>query len=419
MPPSELDSVPRAGFDCIICGAGLVGTAAAIALGRLGLMVAVIDPRPLGVTSATAEPARRDERGLALAPSSQRILAELGLWSGLAAQVIPLHHIHVSDAGHFGFTRFHHTDVGLDALGYVCPAERLIASLEQALQAATTCKVFRDTQVSAIRSEAERMIVTVSGASETLELETGLLIGADGVRSPVREHCGIGTQTRDYEQTAIIANVTVSNPVANTAYERFTADGPVAVLPVSGVRHVVVRTARTAVAPALLALPDTAYLADLQARFGQRLGRFSALGTRTAHALLLARAEAITAPRCVLIGNAANSLHPNAAQGLNLGLRDVAFLTARIAAARRRALAIGADTVLKDYRAGREQDHRRVVAFTDSLAQVFASQLMPLVQLRSVGMLALDLIPPLKRQVMKRLMGLAEPRTPLLSVWTA
>ena len=388
-------------LDVLIAGAGFSGTALALALCREGVTVGLLDARgPLPPGGST------DARGLVMVPSSRRLLAHLGVWRDLAPYAAPIRHVHVSDRGHFGFTRFAADELGVPELGHVCPADRLATALESALLT-TAATLHWSTRVLALRPDEDGVSVDVAGPAGETTLRAKLLVGADGANSPVREYSGIATTRRDYGQTAIVANLDVSRPAAATAFERFTPDGPVAILPLADRRVVTVCTVKTEDADTVRALDDTAYLDYLQERFGNRLGRFSKLGVRGAFPLELVRAERVVAPRTVLAGNAANAIHPNGAQGLNLGLRDVAVLAETIADAHAAGADPGAPALLEAYAQRRRAQQRAVVLFSDSLARVFKSDFAPLVGGRNAFMLALDLLPGVKRTLGRRLMGLS------------
>jgi 2-octaprenyl-6-methoxyphenol hydroxylase len=389
-------------LDAVVVGAGVAGATLAIGLARLGLRVATVDAR-----SPTAAAPGRDVRGLALAPSSEHLLARLDLWSALAPYLVPLKHIVITDRGQFGSAVLHASDVGVPALGHVCPADRLLARLDAALALDPACANHWHSTVTGIAVAGDRVSVTLGSADgAATTLEAGLLVAADGMQSFVRRHFDIGVTTRDYGQTAIVANVDVERPAPDTAFERFTREGPLAVLPLGGARVVVVRAARSAEAEHLMRLPADDFLADVQQRFGQRLGRFTRLGERHAWPLMLNRANTLQAPRSVLVGNAANTIHPNGAQGLNLGLRDVATLLDCVATALARGEDPGAPAVLAEYARRREPDHARTVRFSDGLARLFGADFAPLNATRGAALLACDLLPPLKRALTWRLMGL-------------
>jgi len=233
--------------------------------------------------------------------------------------------------------------------------------------------------------------------------EAALLLGADGVESTVRRLTHIPVQRHDYGQTAIVANIEVANARPHTAFERFTSSGPLALLPLGPHRQVLVRCARNADVPALLALSEADYLTDTAARFGAGHGAFSACGPRRAHPLLLCRAERLTGPRTLLLGNAANTLHPNAAQGLNLGLRDVAAVLELLDEATLRGGDPGEPALLARYAAARHADHRATVQVTDTLARLFAAESSAVGVLRAAAMIAADRLPIFKRLALQRL----------------
>jgi len=388
-------------FDCVIVGAGLAGATLAVGLDTLGLSVATVDAR-----SRTPAAPGRDVRGLALAPSSQRLLATLGLWSTLAPHTTALKTIVITDRGQFGSTRLCAADVGVPALGHVCPADQLLGRLDAALTTLPGCTAYWQSTVGDIVAGPDAVTLTVSDGQAQTAVSARLLIAADGLHSAVRRHFDIAATSRDYGQTAIVANADVERPVPDTAFERFTREGPLAVLPIGGARVVIVRAARTDEATGLMRLSDEAFLHDVRQRFGGRLGRFSALGERRSHPLILNRAQALHAPRTVLIGNAANTIHPNGAQGLNLGLRDVATLLDCVQMALARGEDPASTAVLEGYARRRRPDHDRTARFSDGLARVFGLDLGPVNVARGAALLACDLLPPLKRALMWRLMGL-------------
>lgn len=401
----------RPDFDAVIAGAGLVGAALGLGLARLGLQVLILDKLPpperrdTGTgegTSPEISPEIRDGRALALSSSSVAVLETLGVWSRLEPAVYPIKHIHVSQQGHFGALRLNHHDLDLPTLGYVCPFDPLQRVLEAELDGAPGISVQWATRLVACRVSSEAVQISLLTSGRTIAYNTSLLVGADGIDSSVREFAGIGTRRHDYGQTAIVANVDVARPRAHTAFERFTTSGPLALLPLGGRRHVLVRTAHTTEVAALLALPDAAYLMDARQRFGHALGDWSNLGPRRAYPLLLQRATRIVGARSMLIGNAANTVHPNAAQGLNLGLRDVAAVLAILAGAQR-GEDPGSAQMLQRYAVMRAGDQQTVTRMTDTLARTFALKSSVLGGLRACAMLAADRLPLVKRATLRRL----------------
>lgn len=397
--------------DCVVVGAGLAGATLAVGLAECGLSVVTVDAR-----SRTAEAPGRDVRGLALAPATQHLFARLGLWDALLPQANPLREIVVSDRGQFGSAVLSCAELGVPALGHVCPADVLLARLDGALMNLSAVTPCWHATVADIAPRAGRVELRVvhADAEAGERLSTRLLVAADGLHSSVRAHFGIEVTSRDYGQSAIVCNADVERPRPHTAFERFTREGPLAVLPHGGRRVVIVRAARNEEVAGLMHLTDEAFLADVQARFGLRLGRFSSAGERRAYALSLNRARSLIASRTVLVGNAANTIHPNGAQGLNLGLRDVATLLDLIANAVDRGEDIGAPALLDDYARRRKPDQDRTVRFSDGLARAFGLDLAPFNALRGAALLACDLLPPVKHALMWRLMGLRGETNPWL-----
>ncbi len=390
-------------FDVLIVGGGLVGASLALALGRAGLEVALVEAHPLRVN---AQP-NYDERSLALAHGSRRILDAMGLWPLVSGEACPIHTIHVSDRGHFGFTRLTREDEGVAALGYVLSARVLGNALIEALSGVGRVHLLAPAELRDFRVEGEQVCADLTHEGKALLCRARLMVAADGVQSRVREQLGIATRQWDYGQTAVIANVTPDRPHRNVAYERFTDSGPMALLPRTGDHCALVWTLRSDAVEELMQLDDAAFLARLQERFGFRLGRFRRAGSRYAYPLQLLRARQSTAGRLALIGNAVHTLHPIAGQGFNLGLRDVAALAEVVIDAWRDGSDIGGGAVLNRYADWRRADQRRVVAFTDGMVRLFSQNLAPLVALRDAGMLALDLCPPARHAFGRLTMGRA------------
>ncbi len=398
-------------YDVVIAGGGLAGASLACALAPAGLRIAVVEAVPL---KSESQPSY-DDRIIALAYGSQRILAGLGVWPEIAARdATPIERIHVSDRGHFGIARLTREQAGTEALGYVVPTRVLGEALYAFLAARTQVTMLCPAQVSALKTGGRAAGVTVRSDAGETRLNARLVVIADGGRSQLRELAGIRAQVRDYHQTAILSTVTPELPHRNTAYERFTETGPLAFLPTRKNRFALVWTARRDEVDALMALSDQEFLDRLQARFGYRAGRLSRLGRRNAYPLQLVRISDPVAPRVVAVGNAAHAIHPIAGQGFNLGLRDVAALAEVIHDAHRAGLDIGGDALLTGYAQWRRRDTRATIAFTDGLVRVFSNDFAPAVVMRGLGLLAVDNLPFVKRLLMRQAMGLTG-KTPRLS----
>ena len=398
-------------FDIVIAGGGMIGTCLALALAPLGLRVAVIEAVPRG---AEEQPSF-DERSTALSRSSQRMFEAMGLWPAVVSASTPITHIHVSDKGRFGFAHIDAAEQNVEALGYVVINRVLGRVLQDALAAAHTVEFLCPARIAAIEQHDDYVDVKVEEQAARRQLSCRLLVAADGANSATRDMLGIGASRIDYGQWAVIGNLLPEKTPANRAFERFTEEGPIAVLPVADQRAAFVWVQDPGQAKMRLAQADSEFTADFQAAFGYRLGRFSKVGKRAAYPLALTKTHALHARRGAVVGNAAHGLHPIAAQGFNLGLRDVAALcdciADEIAAGRADP---GRATVLENYAEWRASDQRKLVRFTDSLVHLFADDSIPVRVLRDVGMLGFDLIPGVRRLFARHTMGLAG-RLPRLS----
>jgi 2-octaprenyl-6-methoxyphenol hydroxylase len=380
--------------DIVVVGGGLVGASLAIALAPSSRKIALIEAAP----PPRSAPAW-DERTIALNVASQRIYERLGLWPRLQPETTPILSTHISERGHFGVTRFTAQEAGEAALGWNVPVRALGAALWDALQALPNVKVVCPARVTAL---AVGETAAELGGEGFAPLRARLVVACDGAQSVIRTLLGIGAQERDYGQMAIVGAVRTERPHQGVAYERFTPDGPIAVLPRLD-RCALVWTVPTAKGTRLLALSDAEFLAQLQDEFGHRLGRFLETGRRNGHALNRVLSDQLTAPRVIFAGNAAQTLHPIAAQGFNLGLRDVATV-AELAAP---ATDPGAPEVLQQYERRRRDERDTVSGFTDRLVRIFSNAIPGLRSARHLGLLALDLLPPVKDAVMRQNLGFA------------
>lgn len=391
-------------YDVIVVGGGLVGASLACALADTRLRIAVVEAVPY---AATAQPSF-DDRSVALAFASRLILTALGVWPRIAHdELSPINAIHISDRGRPGSTHLRARDAGTDALGYVVPARALGAALVAQMQSACNIEVLAPARLTALRIERDAAVATIAQGAGERPLRARLVIAADGARSQVRTLLGIEARTHDYGQVAIVSNAVPGLPHNGVAYERFTASGPLAVLPHTQGRCAIVWSVAPARAQTLLALDDAGFLTALQAEFGARLGRFGALGARHSYPLSLTQVAQTVHARVALIGNAAHTLHPVAGQGFNLGLRDVITLAELVRDALAADADIGATELLARYRAWRARDTRAMTAFTDGLVRLFSNDRLPLVATRNAALLAIDLLPPAKRALLRRTMGLA------------
>ena len=407
-------------YDIVIAGGGMIGTSLALALAPLGLRVAVVEAIP---RKESAQPSF-DDRSTALSRSTQRMFEAMGLWPEIVAASTPIRAIHVSDQGRFGFSHIDAEEQGVEALGYVVINRVLGAVLQSALDGVDGIDVLCPARIVDVDLEPERATATVETEEGREQLHCALLVAADGARSAVRDMMGITAQTSDYGQRAVIGNLLPEKPVDNVAYERFTPQGPLAILPVADGRAGFVWTVSESEADRVMGLDDDAFLEELQREFGYRLGAFSRVGKRASYPLVLSKALRLTATRSVLIGNSAHGLHPVSAQGFNLGMRDVAAIVDCIADNWGRSTNspekccsdpdFDPAALLARYAEWRRSDQEKLVRFTDGLVRLFGSDKAPLRALRNVGMLGFDLVPGVRTLFAKHTMGLAG-RLPRLS----
>ncbi|NGY04609.1 2-octaprenyl-6-methoxyphenyl hydroxylase [Solimonas terrae] len=386
-------------FDVAIVGGGLVGASLAAGLAPSGLRVALIE--------AAAPPASTpgwDERCIAINHASRQIFAALGVWDALAPEAATIVSTHISEQGRFGVARFSAAEAGLEALGYNLPLRAIGQTLWARMLALGKTQLHCPARLESLEvGDAAVELQLADGGS----LSARLLIAADGAGSRVRELLAVGSERRDYAQSAIVTAVRTRRPHRGCAYERFTPDGPIALLPKGREpnRCSLVWTTPAAEVDARMAWRDDVFIAHAEAAFGERLGEFVELGRRQAHPLARVMSDQLRAPRVLFVGNAAQSLHPVAAQGFNLGLRDVAAVI-EVLGMPGAELDCGVDELLQRYEASRREDRERVAGFTDRIVRVFSNRLPGLRGLRHLGLLALDLAPPLKQAVMWQNLGL-------------
>jgi len=390
-------------LDVAIVGGGLVGASLAVALAPSGKRVALIE----AAAPPKSQPAW-DEREIALNVASRRICGALGLWEQLSAEASPIVATHISERGRFGVARFTAADAGEDALGWNVPVRALGAALWQRLGELPNVDVICPAKVQGLRHPRESggpVSLTLDSRlrGNDSEVHAQLVVACDGAQSAIRQALGIGAQERDYSQVAIVTAVKPERPHHGVAYERFLPGGPIALIPKPDDRCGLIWTVPDESAPTMLAWSDAEFLGALQDGFGRRLGRFLQVGRRNGHPLTRVMSDALTAPRVIFAGNAAQTLHPIAAQGFNLGLRDVATV-AELAGP---AADPGAAEVLADYEARRRAERERVAGFTDGLVRIFSNSIPGLAGTRHWGLLALDLLPGVKQAVMRQNLGFA------------
>lgn len=388
-------------FDVVIVGGGMVGASLAAAIAHLPIRIALIEAKSPEVRLQ----ADFDARSIALSYASYQIYQALDLWTAFAAASVPIETIHVSDRGHFGSTHFTAEKAGVPALGYVCEAHDINRILTHHCQQHPHIEIFSPAVVTNISRDTDGTQLTLNDGEQTIT--TTLVIAADGGNSSIRQLEKITSRTYDYGQTAIVANVGLARPHHNIAYERFTADGPLAMLPMLHQRSALVWSLAPEKVESLLALSDDAFLMQLQGQFGYRLGKLAKIGKRATFPLKLIVGEEVAKPGLVFIGNASQALHPIAGQGFNLGLRDVATLAEIIRDAVRDEVPLNSGEMLQRYEKWRLFDQRKTILFSDFVPRVFSNDWRPLSIARDLGLITVDSVKPIKSYFLQQNMGLA------------
>lgn len=400
-------------FDIAIIGGGMVGTSLAsmLAASQPQLRIALIEAQPFARADEMHYQPSFDARSTALSYGTANILRELGLWEALQQHITPIAQVHVSDRGHFLGGLIDAAANQLEAVGYVVENAWLGKALLGNVQAHQSIQCFAPAQVVQLIPQEHSARLRVQAAAEEFFIDAALAVVADGGDSAVRRHLGIATQVREYGQTAIITNVEFSEPHQGVAFERFTDQGPIALLPlgetVDAQQSALVWTLPTHLADEILAADDEIFLAQLQQRFGFRVGRFTRVAKRFAYPLQLVLAEEQIRSHLVLLGNAAHFLHPVAGQGFNLALRDCACLVETLRTSLAQGQLPGELSVLKTYLDTQAFDQQLTIEFSDKLVRLFSNNHLPLIALRHLGLLSLESLPLLKDQFMAQTMGTA------------
>lgn len=387
-------------FDLVIAGGGLVGASAALALAQScpGLSIAIVERVP---ADADHQPSF-DCRSVALGHGSKVLLERYGLWSALQQRVTPIVDIQVSDRGHIGKTYLSAQQFNLPALGFVAQVRDLGRALTGKLDTVTRVQWFCPDSIAQINEYPDHLELALDSGQR---LHGKLLLVADGTQSATRRQMDIANSVSDYGQTAVIANVRVSQPHHHRAFERFTEFGPIALLPLPDQCYSLVWCVPPEQAQSLVDCDDRAFIAQLQQAFGYRAGRLVKVGKRFSYPLTLTLADDIVAHRVALLGNASHTIHPIAGQGFNLGLRDVEALRSTLVAALDSDQDIGSFATLRQFQQLRQQDLRRVVGMTDGLVRVFSQHNKPLALARTMGLLAMQLFDGLKQPLVFQAMG--------------
>jgi 2-octaprenyl-6-methoxyphenol hydroxylase len=401
-------------LDLAVVGAGLNGSLLALAAGDAGLRTAVIDRAPL----SSFVDASFDGRTTAIAYSSQRLFAALGVWPELVTLAEPILDIRISDSGHDGrpsplFLHFDHREAAANGdkpapMGWIVENRFLRAAVLRRLESCPQIEVIAPDEVVETHRDADRAELVLRGGRQLL---ARLVASAEGRQGAMREAAGIGARTWSYHQIAIVLVAQHARPHRGVAQEKFLPGGPFAILPMRdgpGQEHrsSIVWTERADLARRLLELDAPRFAAEFARRFGDHLGAVEPVGPRWWHPLGLVHAERYVDTRLVLVGDAAHGIHPIAGQGYNLGVRDIAALVEVLIDAKRLGLDIGAADTLERYARWRRADNFTMVAATDLLNRLFSNDVRPLRVLRDAGLAAVHRLPPLRRFFVRHAMGL-------------
>lgn len=387
-------------FDIVIAGGAMAGATLALALDNLcdgSLSIAIIEPYPVD----SHEHPGFDSRSIALSYGTSQILKSFGLWEKLLPDATPINTIHVSDKGHAGMTDILSGDYGVDALGYVVELACVGLAYQRCIEQASNIEFLCPDSVTEIESLSDKNRITLESGTV---LECALLVAADGAISDCCQLMKIENQQLDFEQVAVIANILTSELHQGRAFERFTPNGPLALLPMTQNRMSLVWCLSPEKAGQMMKASEAEFIASLQKEFGWRLGAITQVGSRASYPLILHQKSQITSHRFATVGNAAQTLHPIAGQGFNLGIRDVASLAEEISGSEDP----GSYLTLSQYQKRREADRSSTIDLTAGLVHIFSNEWLPMVVGRNLSLMAMDNIPVLKNPLLNRTMGLVK-----------
>ena len=377
----------------VIVGGGPVGATLALLLAKQGVSVTVLEARK-------HRAAYNESRALALSYGSKRILEKLGVWGSLAKSATSINTIHVSQKGSLGRSKLQASDYQQEALGYVLSYGALSEALDVELTHQSLVNFVFEASAEHIAHTSTHASVTYAHQGESHTLNSRLVVLADGGRS-LDEIAGLVKETKEYGHDALISKISAELPHNNVAYERFTANGPMALLPNGERDFSLVWTGKKEYVNALLALSDAEFLAQFHEQFGDRVGQFLSVEKRMAFPLKLSQLKTIDTPHLVVIGNAAQTMHPVAGQGFNVGLRDAESLAQSIVTAAPADL--GCQKMLADYRASRQSDTKNGLLFTDFLVNILSNDIVGVNGLRSAGLGLFDVIKPIKQHLVSKM----------------
>jgi len=397
-------------FDCIIAGGG-IGAFFAYALACESCRIALVDAVP----TPTVQQKDFDARSLVLSQSSIRILKSLHLWGNLEAEATPIYSIHTSRRGKFGAARMKVTDHGVDMFGAIIELQSLYSTIRQKIDTHPHITNFCPAKVTGLTLERPLNQVHIETADGIHQILSGkLLVAADGTNSFIRKNLGIEVERFQYDHNAIVANVGLHSDHHHQSFERFTEEGPIALLPLRGKRCALVHSVANNRVDEIMNLDDDQYLTHIQKRFGYRLGIFTRMGKRFTFPLERIIAKEQIRPGVVLLGNSAHTLHPVAGQGFNLALRDCATLAEVVKAALEAKQNPGDYAVLQTYLDERSPNQKRIIQLTHSLIQYLSTNNTAFSLATTLGLTTIDKLPPLKKMLTRLSMGLSTPQSQLV-----
>jgi 2-octaprenyl-6-methoxyphenol hydroxylase len=377
----------------VIIGAGPVGATLALALAAKGIPSTLLEARPQGAS-------HQDQRALALSYGTRVILQRLGIWQDVASEATAINTIHISQRGSFGRSLLKAEDQHQEALGYVVSYGALTRALDHALSNQPEIKTLYGAEVQHVNPDMAASYVTFIHDGATHELACELAVLADGGRTP-GDIAGLQRETKEYGHDALVTKVRAEMPHDHIAYERFTSAGPMALLPNGEHDFSLVWTGEKQEIEQIMTLDDASFLNALHAHFGDRVGRFLSVGKRLSFPLRLSRLHPVVLPHFAVIGNAAQTMHPVAGQGFNVGLRDAWELSDHLA--RFESIYWGAPETLSGYATTRQRDTKRGLLFTDFLVNIFSNDIVGVSGLRSAGLGMLDIVKPAKRFLINKM----------------
>ena len=386
-------------YDLVIVGGGIIGLTLAAALNDSGLRILLIEARVQSASVAKGQ-------AYAIHMLSALIYQGIGVWDKILPQIETYNRVCLSDADYAGVVEFNTSDIGSKDLGFVAEHQALLYPLQELVKESPNITYLCPAEVISTEYLEDVATVEVKVAGEICTIRSHLIVAADGGNSRIRQAAGIKTRGWKYWQSCIVAFVKPEKPHNNTAYEKFQASGPFAILPLPGNRCRIVWTAPHEEAKALCDLDDEQFLAQLQQRFGDHLGKLELLGDRFVFQVQLMQSDRYVLHRLALIGDAAHKCHPVGGQGLNLGIRDAAALAQVIREAHSTGKNIGDVKVLKTYERWRKRENLAILGFTDLLDRVFSNKFLPIVIVRRFGLWVMQRVPFIKIFNLKLMIGL-------------